>query len=481
MASRLVCGSGRSGGSRSGVNAALLPRLGRFSPASSRLGLAATVALLVVAARAQAAESPAADAWARVPQILERISPPKFPARDFVITDFGAVADGRTDCTAAISNAIAVCAQAGGGRVVVPAGIFLTAAIHLRDNVELHLAATNTVLKFSTDPSAYLPAVFTRFEGTELYNYSPLIYALSRQNIAVTGPGTLDGQADEQNWLAWKNTPARTRLVKLGEDNVPVEQRQFGAGDQLRPDFLEFNRCRNVLVEGVRIRRSPMWEIHPLLCTNVIVRGVDILSHGANNDGCDPESCMDVLIENCRFDTGDDCIAIKSGRNNDGRRVGVPSQNIIIRDCAMRDGHAGTAIGSEISGSCSNVFVENCEMSSPNLVCALRLKSNASRGGVLQNIFMRNVNVGRVKDSVLQIDFLYGEGVKGAFQPVAKNLVMENITVAQTPRVLNVRGFPAASITGVRIYDSTFKQIKAPDVVVDADVKLVNCRLEPAK
>ena len=218
-----------------------------------------------------------------------------------------------------------------------------------------------------------------------------------------------------------------------------------------------------------------------LLCTNVTVRGVNIVSHGPNNDGCDPESCRDVLIENCLFDTGDDCIAIKSGRNNDGRRVGVPSENLIIRDCTMRDGHGGVTIGSEISGSCSNVFVENCEMSSPNLTCALRLKSNAVRGGVLQNIFMRNVNVGVVKDSVLQIDFLYEEGAKGDFKPVARNVVMENISVAQTPRVLNVRGFPGATISDVRIYDSTFKNVKMPDVVLDADVKLVDCTLEPAK
>jgi len=147
----------------------------------------------------------------------------------------------------------------------------------------------------------------------------------------------------------------------------------------------------------------------------------------------------------------------------------------------MRDGHAGTAIGSEISGSCSNVFVENCEMSSPDLVCALRLKSNAMRGGVLQNIFMRNVNVGLVKDSVLQIDFLYEEGAKGEFNPTAKNVVMDNIKVAQTPRVLNVRGFPAATISGVRLYHSSFKQVKKPDVVENADVKLVDCSLEPVK
>jgi unsaturated rhamnogalacturonyl hydrolase len=208
---------------------------------------------------------------------------------------------------------------------------------------------------------------------------------------------------------------------------------------------------------------------------------VNIISHGANNDGCDPECCRDVLIEKCLFDTGDDCIAIKSGRNADGRRVGVPSVNLVIRNCVMRDGHAGTAIGSEISGSCSNVFVENCEMSSSNLVCALRLKSNAMRGGVLQNIFMRNVNVGLVKDSVLQIDFLYGEGADGDFKPVAKNVVIQDVTVAHTPRVLNVRGFPGASISDVRIYNSVFKEIQEPDQVVDADVKLVGCKLEEAK
>jgi unsaturated rhamnogalacturonyl hydrolase len=438
------------------------------------------VSLLLTACHTLSPSSATTNGWAQVPAILQRIVAPTFPERNFLITDFGAINDGTTDCTAAIAKAIAACAESGGGHVVIPSGEFLTGAIHLQSNVDLHLAATNSVLKFNTDPQAYLPVVFTRFEGTELYNYSPLIYALGQKNIAITGAGTLDGQADESNWLAWKKSAARARLVKMANDNVPVAQRQFGAGDQLRPGFIEFNRCRNILIADVKIRRSPMWEIHPLLCTNVTVRDIDIFSHGANNDGCDPESSRDVLIEKCVFDTGDDCIAIKSGRNADGRRVNVPVENIIIRDCTMRDGHAGTAIGSEISGSCRNVFVENCEMSSPNLVCALRLKSNAVRGGVLENIFMRHVNVGVVKDSVLQIDFLYEEGAKGDFKPVARNVVMENITVTQTPRVLNVRGFPGAKISDVRIYDSTFQQIKRPDVVVNADVKLVNCALSPA-
>jgi len=426
--------------------------------------------------------------WSQVPVILSRIHAPVFPARDFVITNFGAVTGGSVDCSKALGKAIDACVKSGGGRVVVPPGEFLTGPIHLKSNVELHLDQGAT-LKFSTNFNAYLPAVFSRFESIECFNYSPFIYAFGQENVAVTGEGTLDGQATGENWLSWKGRRgpdagtqrvANERLKKMAEDGVPVGQRRFGEGDYLRPNFIQFNRCRNVMVEGVRIRNSPMWEINPVLCTNVIVRGVDILSHGANNDGCDPESCRDVLMEKCLFDTGDDCIAIKSGRNDDGRRIGVPSVNLVIRNCTMRDGHAGTAIGSEISGSCSNVFVENCEMSSPHLNCALRLKSNAVRGGTLQNIYMRNVNVGVVADSVLQIDFLYEEGTNGIYHPVARDVVMENITVEHTPRVLNVRGFPGADISNVKIYNSTFKQIKEPDVVQDADVKLVNCSLEPA-
>ena len=424
--------------------------------------------------------------WAQVPGILARIQAPVFPARDFVITNFGATAGGKTDCTAAIGRAIDACCRIGWR----PRGDSAGGISHRRDSFEKRrefASRRQPTLKFSTEPRAYLPAVFSRFESIECYNYSPFIYAFGQSNVAVTGEGTLDGQATGKTGWAGrveKAAPTREangRLKKMAGDSVPVEQRRFGEGDYLRPNFVQFNRCRNVMVEGVHIRRSPMWEIHPLLCTNVIVRGVDIVSHGANNDGCDPESCRDVLIEKCLFDTGDDCIAIKSGRNDDGRRIGVPSVNLIIRDCTMRDGHAGTAIGSEISGSCSNVFVENCEMSSPHLNCALRLKSNAVRGGVLQNIFMRNVNVGQVADSVLQIDFLYEEGTNGIYRPVARNVAMENITVAHTPRVLNVRGFPGAEISGVRIYNSTFKEVAKPDVVQDADVKLVNCSLEPAK
>lgn len=425
--------------------------------------------------RAQAA-SPDAAAWDAVPEILARIVPPTFPDRDFPLTDYGAVGDGQTDCTAAFRAAVAACHAAGGGHVVVPAGDFLTGPIHLLSDVDLHLAVTNATIRFQTDPAAYLPPVFTRFEGTELYNLSPLIYALDQTNLAVTGVGTLDGQATSTNWWAWSKNNTRHQLVDQAARGIPPEQRRYGLTDHLRPSFLEFCRCRNILVSGVHIRRSPMWEIHPLLSTNITVRGVDIFSHGPNNDGCDPECCRDVLIEGCTFDTGDDCIAIKSGRNADGRRVGLPSVNLVIRDCTMRDGHAGTAIGSEISGSCSNVFVERCEMSSPNLVSALRLKSNAMRGGVLQNIHLRDVHVGQVKKAVLLIEFLYDEGTNGPYHPVAQDVSLANVRVDRAPRVLDVQGFPAATIRNIRIYDSTFHQISKPDQVIDADAKLIDCQ-----
>ena len=182
----------------------------------------------------------------------------------------------------------------------------------------------------------------------------------------------------------------------MAEKGVAVSERIFGEGHYLRPQFIQPYRCQNVLIDGVSIVNSPMWEIHPVLCTNVTVRNVKISSHGPNNDGCDPESCTDVLIENCIFDTGDDCIAIKSGRNADGRRLNAPTKNVIVRGCQMKDGHGGITIGSEISGGVSWVFGENCKMDSPNLDHALRVKNNAMRGGLLENFHFRNLEVGQV-------------------------------------------------------------------------------------
>src|SRR5262245_46536115 len=431
-----------------------------------------------------------ATGWATVRAILARIKAPKFPARDFNIANCGAVADGTSDSTEAIRKAIAACNAAGGGRVVVPAGIFLTGAIHLKSNVNLYLSDGAT-LKFSTDPEKYLPVVYTRFEGTECMNYSPLIYAFEQENIAVTGSGTLDGSASDQNWWKWtrrsEGTEALARasvrkLLDFGERGVPVKDRIFGKGEYLRPNFIQPYRSRNILIEGIKITNSPMWEIHPVLSTNITVRKVQISSHGPNNDGCNPESSRDVLIEDCVFDTGDDCIAIKSGRNNDGRRIGVPSENIIVRNSTMKDGHGGVVMGSEISGGVRNVFVEGCKMDSPNLERALRFKSNAVRGGVVENIFMRNVEIGRVAEAIVTVDFLYETGPNGPHKPIVRNVTVENVQSASSPRVLWIAGFAGATIDNISFSNCTFRGVEASEQVEHAgSISFKNVTIEPAK
>ncbi|ACB77543.1 glycoside hydrolase family 88 protein [Opitutus terrae] len=428
-----------------------------------------------------------ARGWSDYEAVLARIQPPTFPDRDFPITDFGAKPDA--DCTDAIRAAIDACHQAGGGRVVVPAGEWLTGAIHLRSNVNLHVAKGAT-LRWVFDLAKY-PIVFTRWEGVECMNFSPFIYAWEQENIAITGEGTLDGGSDWSTWWGWndkrdgtapKQRAARNRLIQMGETNVPVAERVFGANDFLRPNFVQPYRCKNILIEGVSIIRSPMWELHPVLSQNITVRNVKITSHGPNNDGFDPESCRDILVEDTLFDTGDDCIAIKSGRNGDGRRVNVPTENMVIRRCVMKDGHGGVVLGSECTGGIRNIFVEDCEMDSPDLDRGLRFKNNAVRGGVLENVFMRNVKIGRVGEAVLTIDLLYEEGAKGAFKPIVRNVQMENITSSASPRVMYIRGFPGAVIEDIRISNSTFNSVTETEVVQHAGtITLKNVTITPAK
>ncbi|HEX6927015.1 MAG TPA: glycoside hydrolase family 28 protein [Longimicrobiaceae bacterium] len=414
--------------------------------------------------------------WDRVPEILARIRPPVFPQRDFLVTEFGAVGDGERMNTDAIRRAIEACHAAGGGRVVIPEGRFLTGPIHLLSQVNLHVAEGAT-LAFSQNPDDFLPLVFTRWEGVELMNYSPLIYAFEQENVAVTGAGVLDGQANSEVWWPWKGQgrraqpggphqdAARDRLFRMAAEAVPVEQRRFGPGSYLRPNFVQPYRCRNVLIEGITVRNSPMWELHPVLCENVTVRGVRIESHGPNNDGCDPESCRDVLIEDCYFDTGDDCIALKSGRNEDGRRLATPIENVIVRNCHMKDGHGGVTIGSEISGGARHIFAENCRMDSPNLERGLRLKTNARRGGVIEEVYMRNCTVGQVSNAVLSIDFFYEEGREGEHLPVVRAVEMRDVTSEHSTYPVFLRGFEDKPIESVRIVDCHFNGAERESVV----------------
>lgn len=419
------------------------------------------------ACRGKAAASD--EGWNLVPTILSQIVPPTFPDQDFTITDYGAVGDGQTDCTAAFADAIAACTNAGGGRVVVPpGGVFLSGAIHLKSNVNLYVSKGATIL-FSQDSDKYLPVVFTRFEGVECYNYSPFIYAYEQENIAITGSGTIDGQADNTTWWSWKGKPDfgwkpgdrggqadADKLFELASRGVPVRERVFGRDFYLRPNFVQPYKCKNVLIDSITVRRSPMWEIHPVLCENVTIQNVRVITHGPNNDGCNPESSRNVLIQNCYFDTGDDCIAIKSGRNADGRRVNTPSENIIVRGCTMKDGHGGVVIGSEMSGSCRNVFVEDCVMDSPNLERALRIKTNSHRGGVVENIYMRNVTVGEVSDAVIKVNFNYGEGDSGEHTPIVRHIYVSNVTSRKSKYAIAVTAYERSPVANLHLQDCRF-------------------------
>ncbi len=398
--------------------------------------------------------------WANLPIILASITQPVFPDRDFSILNFGAIGDGNTDCTAAFSAAIKACNDSGGGRVIVPNGKFLTGPIHLLSNVNLHLT-DSAIINFSTNPADFLPVVYTRFEGTECYNYSPCIYAFEQENIAITGKGIIDAQGSNDNWWIWKNlaTSDINSLLNMAENNVPVNERVFGSGHYLRPNMIQPYRCTNVLIDSITIFNSPMWHIHPVLCTNVTVSNVTVNGLGPNNDGCDPESCTNVWINNCYFNTGDDCIAIKSGRNADGRRVNKATSNVIIQNCKMKDGHGGVVIGSEITGGANHIFAENCLMDSPNLQRALRIKTNSIRGGLIEKIYLRNITVGQVSNEAIRVNFTYGEGDISTYVPIVRDVEVRNLTCNQANYAVQFLAYDRSPVQNFRLIHCTFGNV----------------------
>ena len=439
------------------------------------------------------------DNWKIAAEIEESILMTTFPADTVIITDFGAVADDASFLnTGAIAAAILKCHSEGGGVVFVPEGRWTTGPITLMSNVNLHIAK-NATLAFSTDYELYLPPVLTRWEGMDCYNIHPLIYARDASNIALTGKGTIDGQASNEAWWWMNGNPdygwregmnnqvlsGRIRLLAYEQNQTPVEERRFDLGGALRPQLINFMRCNTVLIEDLTLRNSPFWVIHPVLTDNFILRGVTIRSAGPNSDGCDPESCNGVLIENCRFDTGDDCIAIKSGRNNDGRRWSVPSQNVIVRNCRMEDGHGGVVIGSEISGGFKNLFVEDCEMDSPELLRVIRIKTSYCRGGVIENINVRNVKVGRCEEAVLKINLMYEprENCLRDFPPYVRNVTLENVTSARSRYGVYIIGLDSmVNVSDVTVRNCTFNGVEDGNLITGAEhVRLRNVSVNGKK
>ena len=394
------------------------------------------------------------EGWDLLPEILSRIVPPKFADRDFNVTDYGAARDGVTDCNPAFEKAIAACTQAGGGRVVVPKGTWLTnGPIHLDNNVNFHVTEGATIL-FGTNFDDYLPHVRVRWEGTECYSYSPLVYACQKTNIALTGKGTLNGQA-ENSWAMWPDklkpgTTTNEELRELNHKDVPVEDIKVYA----KPTFFEPFECTNVLIEDVTIRDYPFWCVHPTFCTNVTIRRLVLDSHNSNNDGLDPDSCTDVLMEDCWLDQSDDCVAIKAGRDNSAWRRPRPCENIVIRN--MPSNFEGVAIGSEMSGGVRNVFIYDCNYDGGNI---LYCKSNLDRGGFIKDIYVRNLNVGKAR--ILRLRNNYHGYRGGNFPTEFRNINIDNVHIKQgDDETISCQGVEAAPVYDVFIKDVTIDTLE---------------------
>ena len=419
-------------------------------------------ALTLLPGTASAAQTPADAAADRVQASVRR---PWFPPLSVPVTRFGATGDGSTDCTAAFAHAIALVSALGGGHVTVPAGTYLTGPIHLRSRVDLHLERGSRIA-FTTDPSAYLPAVHTRWQGIEFMGYSPLVYAYGQHDIAITGEGTLDGQASTATWWAWKPLGDKdfTALEAAADAGVPVAERDFAAGYHFRPPFVQPYRCERVLIEGVTFVNTPFWHLNPVLCTDVTVEGVTVNSSGPNTDGCDPECCDRVLIDRCSFDTGDDCIAIKSGRNADGRRVGVPCQHVVIQRCTFANGHGGVTIGSEMTGGVYHVHARDLVMNSPSLQSGHRIKTNSVRGGTVRDVHVRRVTAGTIGGPVLLIDYNYGEGDTGTFPPLVTDIELADWTVGSCSPAWQAAGYADDPIGTVTLSDVTIAAMTGTNV-----------------
>ena len=400
------------------------------------------------------------------PFAMEGIRECIFPAQNFSIADYGAVAGGEVSNTEAIARAIEACNKAGGGRVVVPHGEWLTGPIHLLSNVNLHLAEGAT-LRFTDNPSDYLPAVMTSWEGMECYNYSPLVYAFECENIAITGTGTLAPIMD--TWRTWFKRPkphmeALKQLYTMASTDVPVEERQMAVGENnMRPHLIHFNRCKNILLDSFKIRESPFWTIHLFLCDGGIVRNLDVYAHGHNNDGVDIEMSRNFLIENCQFDQGDDAVVIKAGRNQDAWRLNAPSENIVVRNCTVLQGHVLLGIGSEMSGGVRNVYMHDCEVRD-SVFRLFFVKTNHRRGGFVENIWMKRVEaeaMQRVMEVDMDVLYQWRDLVPTYRDSITRirGLYMEDVTCKRTQAIYDLKGDARRPIREVELKNITVGEV----------------------
>lgn len=410
-----------------------------------------------------------AISWEMADEIVASIQVPRIPKRDFLITAYGASSTAGFDSLPAMRAALREAAQAGGGRIVVPPGRwFIKGPIHLQSHIELHVQK-GAELVFSAEPADYLPVVLTRWEGSLCFNYSPFIYAFQATDVALTGEGVINGNA-ATGFGEWRphEKPAQLRLRQMGNDLVPVHERVFGEGSFLRPPFIQFFGCERVLVEDVTIKDSPFWCIHPVFCSDVTVRGVTVDSHRMNNDGVDPDSSRNVLIEDCVFRTGDDAVAIKAGRDQDGWRIGRPTERVVVRNCEMPTVHNALAVGSEMSGGVRDIFMENCTIGSAR--SCIYFKSNPDRGGYIHGVRVRNIKV-EVSRAVLIDLFTDYPGWRGnEFPPRYQDFVIENVTCGRAEKFgIYAVGKPGVPLSDILLRDVTIDSAEIPTYLAVAE------------
>lgn len=414
-------------------------------------------AALVCAANVSAQQYTTVEA-PEAPFAFEPLEMFVFPDRDFPITKYGAKPGDVKATTAAFAKAMAACNKAGGGRVVVPAGEWLTGPVHFRSGCNLYLSE-GAKLVFDDDLSLYYPAVQASWEGAECMNISPLLYAFECENIGISGPGMLAPEMDF--WRTWFNQPeshlqATRQLYAMCSTQVPVEYRHMEReGVQMRPHLIHFNRCTNVQLDGFKIRESPFWTIHLFMCKDVWAHGLDVYAHGHNNDGIDLEMTQHAVVEDCTFDQGDDAVVLKAGRNQDGWALGMPTQDIVVRNCNVVQGHCLLGIGSEMSGGIRRVYMHDCH-SSDQVYRLFYIKTNHRRGGFIEDVTVENVSATKMlRVFEIDTDVLYQwRDIVPTFETKItriRNITIRNAEATQSEAVYQLRGDSREPIEGVVI------------------------------
>ncbi|WP_281226238.1 glycoside hydrolase family 28 protein [Flavobacterium aquiphilum] len=405
--------------------------------------------------------------------IVKRIQLPVIPSFKIEVTKLGAKGDSISNAKPAFDKAMNLCKKNNGGTIIVPKGVYtLNGPINFVSNVKLHLE-DGAKIRFGSNSKDY-PLVLTSWEGTMLYNYSPMIYGNNVENVAITGNGIIDGEG-KNTWIEWKAHEKKDQMLsrEMNHKNTPVKERVFGEGHYLRPQLIQFINSKKILFENVQIEDSPFWCIHLLKSKSITLRGLKYNAHNYNNDGIDPEYSSDILIENIKFDNADDNVAIKSGRDDEGRSNSTtPSENIVIRNCEFKGLHA-IVIGSEMSAGVRNVYVENSKFRG-YLKRGIFIKTNSDRGGSIKNLYFNNLAFGKVEDCIYITANYHGEG-SGLYPSQISNVSFSNISCNEVTNTgIVIEGYPNKKVENIKLDNINILSAKNGMTVTNSEKVSIN-------